>query len=196
MKTLFVRLAGTLTALAAMSQSLQAHAVSTDLGDFYGGLLHPLTSPEHLLPLTALGLFAGQQSPRAGRRGLALLLFGLAMGLALSRLDSTWTLPTRLNEVSILLFGALVATAWRQPGIVGWLALAAGLTHGYANGAALTEGMAGGLFMSGVITAGLLLFSIVAGTAVPLTSERSRIALRVVGSWIAATGIMLLALRL
>ena len=35
-----------------------AHLVNTDVGEFYAGMLHPLTSPEHLLPTLALALLA------------------------------------------------------------------------------------------------------------------------------------------
>jgi hydrogenase/urease accessory protein HupE len=31
-----------------------AHLVNTDVGEFYAGMLHPLTSIEHLLPTVAL----------------------------------------------------------------------------------------------------------------------------------------------
>ena len=32
-----------------------AHLVNTNVGEFYAGMMHPLTSAEHLLPILALG---------------------------------------------------------------------------------------------------------------------------------------------
>ena len=46
-------------------------------GDFYGGVLHPLTALEHALPILALGLLAGQQGERAAR--WLVLVFPLAL---------------------------------------------------------------------------------------------------------------------
>ena len=37
-----------------------AHLVNTDVGEFYAGMLHPLTSAEHQLPILALALLASQ----------------------------------------------------------------------------------------------------------------------------------------
>jgi nickel/cobalt transporter (NicO) family protein len=37
-----------------------AHLVNTDVGEFYAGMMHPLTSAEHLLPILVLALLASQ----------------------------------------------------------------------------------------------------------------------------------------
>ena len=46
---------------------VKAHTALVGTGDFYAGLLHPITAFEHVVPLLALGLLAGQQQdePRA-----------------------------------------------------------------------------------------------------------------------------------
>src|ERR1700758_1846732 len=52
-----------LSALTFLS-SAESHAVYQGAGDFYTGMLHLLTSPEHVLPLLVLGALAGQNGMR------------------------------------------------------------------------------------------------------------------------------------
>ena len=44
--------------------SVQAHLVDTNVSPFYAGMMHPLTSLEHLLPMLALALFASSYGKR------------------------------------------------------------------------------------------------------------------------------------
>ena len=85
----------------------EAHLVNTDLGPFYGGLVHPLTALEHLLPLVALGLLAGQQGATTARRVLVALPLGLAGGAWLFYPRPTWTGIQVLNLLSLLVLGLL-----------------------------------------------------------------------------------------
>jgi hydrogenase/urease accessory protein HupE len=58
-----------LAALLLATDPAHAHDVVAGVGGFYGGLLHPLLVPAHVLALTSLGLLIGQQTPRQ-RAGL------------------------------------------------------------------------------------------------------------------------------
>ena len=51
-------LAGLLIALISLFWPVEvwAHLVNANVGEFYAGMLHPLTSAEHLLPTLALAL--------------------------------------------------------------------------------------------------------------------------------------------
>lgn len=44
-----------------------AHLVNSSVGEFYSGMLHPVTSPEHLLLLAALALLASQCGKNGAR---------------------------------------------------------------------------------------------------------------------------------
>ena len=70
---------GSLLAVAPLT--VQAHLVSTRFGDFYGGMLHPLSALEHALPWLAVGLLAGFQGARFGRWILLAFPVGLLLGL-------------------------------------------------------------------------------------------------------------------
>ncbi len=67
-----------------------AHLVSADVGDFYAGLLHPLTSWEHLLPLAGLAFLAAQSGRGGGRLAVGLLPLALVVGVCGGAL---WGLP-------------------------------------------------------------------------------------------------------
>ena len=176
----------------------EAHLVNTDLGPFYGGLVHPLTALEHLLPLMALGLLAGQQGAPTARRVLVALPLGLAGGAWLSYPRPTWTGIQALNLLSLLILGLLVAVNWHLPaGIAEGLSLIVGITHGAANGAAAAAaGVSRELFVAGLLTAGVALATLVPALVLSLRATWGRIAVRVVGSWIAAVGLLMVSFAL
>ncbi len=172
-----------------------AHSVDKRFGDFYGGMLHPLTTLEHLLPILGLSLLAGQQGPRRGRWVLLMLPVGLLMGgVVASHLEPSLYV-TWFNRLSFIVVGILVAAALRPPlPAMAALALLLGLSHGYENVAGIFSNVALHLFVSGVIVSGIALTAVFAASAVSLQAPWQRVAIRVVGSWIAAIGILMIGL--
>jgi urease accessory protein len=172
----------------------QAHLVNTQFGDFYAGMLHPVTALEHLLPMLALGLLAGQQGTAKARIVLFVFPVGLAIGAVLSLVNPTYTSLTYINFISFLILGALVAADWQIPkSVIFILATLFGITHGYVNGTALSKGMSAHLFLPGFIMTGLIIVSLSPAMVLSLKAGWSRIAVRVAGSWITAIGMMMLA---
>jgi urease accessory protein len=172
-----------------------AHSVSKRFGDFYGGMLHPLTALEHLLPIVGLSLLAGQQGARRARWVLGLFPLGLFMGALLAPYAQPDWLIIGLNRISIVVAGILVAAAVRLPlPVLGPAALVLGLSHGVENTSAISSSIALHLFVPGVVVAGISMVAIIAAIAVSLSVPWQRIAIRVVGSWIAAIGILVLGL--
>lgn len=189
-------LAAILAATCLLPVAAQAHLVSTRFGDFYGGMLHPLTALEHVLPMLALGLLAGLQEPRVARWVLAAAPAGLLCGLLLATVVPSLAWVPVFNRATFVLLGALVALGARLP--VAALAVIAGvfgLTHGYENGIALDSRIQTYLFALGIFTVGLVAWSLVAATTITLVRRAAwvRIAVRAAGSWIAAIGVMILA---
>jgi urease accessory protein len=172
-----------------------AHSLSSRFGDFYGGMLHPVTALEHALPIVALGLLAGQQGARAARWLLLVFPLGLMLGAALAIVAPALPWVPMLNRASFALLGALVAGAWRLPlPVMAGLAALFGLSHGYENGSALTPEVAAHLFVPGVALIGFMAVAVVSAATLALAAraEWLRIAVRVVGSWIAAIGILMI----
>lgn len=183
-------------AVLLLPAAAEAHLVSTRFGDFYGGMLHPLTALEHVLPMLALGLLAGLQEARVARWVLVAAPAGLLVGLALALALPGLTDVSLVNRGSFVFLGILVALGTRLPTaalcVIGGLF---GLTHGYENGVALGEGVETNLFALGVATAGLVGWTLVAAVTVALVQRAgwARIAVRAAGSWVAAIGVMVMA---
>jgi hydrogenase/urease accessory protein HupE len=170
----------------------EAHLVTTGLGPFYDGIGHLALSPEDWVPVLALALFAGLRGPEAGRYTLFLLpvawLAGGLVGL-LVQAPPAFGVPA----ISFLIPGALVAADLRmKPGAVAALAMILGFIHGWLNGAAVRSTDSGTLELVGMISSLFVVVALVAALVVSLTRPWTRIAVRVAGSWIAATGLLLL----
>jgi urease accessory protein len=173
--------------------TLHAHLVNTGLGPFYDGVSHFALTPEDLLPALALALFAGQRGAVSGRLALVALpaswLAGGLVGLALPTLGAA----TALTTASFLAMGGLVAADVRLPAPgVAALACVLGLTHGYLNGSAMALARLGTLGLAGIVAALFVLVALAAAMVVALGAGWARIAVRVMGSWIAAVGLLLL----
>jgi urease accessory protein len=169
----------------------EAHLPATGLGPVYDGLLHFAKTPEDLVPALALALLAGLRGVAHGRRALFVLpaawLGGGVLGLA-----AHGSVSPVLTAISFVLLGSLVATDARLPlGAMTGLAALLGLGHGYLNGTALAQPGTGTLALLGMVVAVFTLVALAASLVVPFRTTWSRVAVRVAGSWIAATGLLL-----
>jgi len=171
----------------------RAHLVSTGVGPVYDGIAHFFVSFEDLLPVLAIGLLAGLNGPAAGRWLMFILPAAwLAGGVAGVGLQTPLP-PSSAAMLSMGVLGVLTAADVRlAPRTVGVLALLLGLVHGWQNGAGLR---AAGLQASGLIgTAGAVFVAVtlVAAAVVVMQRPWTRIAVRAAGSWVAATGLLML----
>jgi len=147
--------------------------------------LHVLTEPDHLVACFAIGLLAGQ---RASRREAALLLAGFWVAFcagALTRIASFEAIDAYASAASLIAAGLVVALPRIAVPLLAMLvALATGTVHGLAN--ALPAALAAAL----VAAAGWAL------AAAFLRAPWGAIAVRVLGSWAAALGLILLGIAL
>jgi hydrogenase/urease accessory protein HupE len=161
------------------------------MGPVYDGIGHLLLAPEDLLPVLALALYAGLRGAAAGRMAMFLLPPSWIVGGLAGTLMSV-TPPPPLPAVSILLLGGLVAADLCLPvATVTGLAIALGLAHGFMNGTVLREGP-GTLGLVGIAAMLFGLVALAAALVVSLGKPWARVAVRVAGSWIAATGLLML----
>jgi hydrogenase/urease accessory protein HupE len=199
MKVMARRLAATLALLGAPAQA-QAHLVDTRLGDFYGGMLHPLSGFEDPLPWIALAILAAFQGPRRARWLLAAFPLGLFAGGGLSLVLPALSFVSVLNVALIALIGLAVAAAIALPlpAVIG-LGAIIGLAQGYQNGLAMTAATDHLLFISGVTAIGYMCMTMATAGAITFLRGSGTwrlIALRASGSWVAAVGIMAFGLQL
>jgi hydrogenase/urease accessory protein HupE len=160
------------------------------MGPVYDGIGHLLLTPEDLMPVLALALYAGLRGAIAGRRAMYMLpIAWFVGGLAGSAVNIPTAIP--IPAISFLILGGLVAADLTMPAAaITGLALALGLVHGFLNGAALREG-AGTLGLIGIMAMLFVIVTLVSALVVSLGRHWTRIAVRVAGSWIAAIGLLM-----
>jgi urease accessory protein len=170
-----------------------AHLVNSGLGPFYDGITHLFVTPEEVLTVVALGLFAGLGGKPSGRVVLFVLPAAWLAGALASRIT---TFPPGVPVVSaavLITLGVLVAADRRLPlALVAGAALTCGLLNGCFNGAALVGAGASGLAAAGIGCGVFVIVAFVAGQVAALENEWARIMVRVSGSWIGAIGLLML----
>jgi urease accessory protein len=196
MRCRIVLLLVALALIVIVPTRVEAHLNSTGMGPVYDGLLHILISPEDLIPVLALALFAGLRGAEHGRRALFVLPSAWLIG-GLVGLSSTTTANPILAAISFLLLGGLVAVD-AQLSLRATTVIAAmlGLVHGYLNGAGMGQPGVGAVALLGLVFMVFVLVSVFAAFVVRLRWPWTRIAVRVVGSWIVASGLLVLGWNL
>jgi urease accessory protein len=168
-----------------------AHLVTTGMGPVYDGIGHLLLTPEDLVPVLALALYAGLRGAVAGRRAMFLLpVAWIIGGIAGHSVGGVASLP--IPAVSFLILGGFVAADLSMPPVaVAVLAVVLGLSHGFLNGATLKEG-AGTIGLLGIMSVVFIVVSLASALVVSLRRPWMRIAVRVAGSWVCAIGLLML----
>jgi urease accessory protein len=175
-----------------------AHAHPPPLGitGFAGGLLHPAFVPSHLLAIAALGLLMGQL--REGRRPAA-LGFGAGLGAGLFAM-TLGVVPRFMTETVVVLAAcAGLLAAWGKPlgaTIVGALATATGICVALDSPPETISVGEANRMLAGAGLGAMLLLALCIWIARRLAGRWSGIGARVAGSWIAASAILTLALKL
>jgi len=170
----------------------EAHLNSTGLGPFYDGALHLLLSPEDLVSVLGLALLAGLRGVRHGRFAMLALPSAWLLG-GLGGIAAGSGSTTAATVASFLVLGALVATDARVSlRMLTALAVSLGLVHGYLNGAGMGQWGTGAQALIGLAAVVFVVVALVAAFVVHLRLGWSRIGVRVLGSWIAASGLLML----
>jgi hypothetical protein len=169
------------------------------MSHFLRGVLQPLALPAHALALLALGLLIGQQGARARLLGLAAFIAGLAGGLIAIALAVGQTPAPNILLAAAGLAGVLVAIGRPMPTLgCALLATAAGVALGLDSPPEAISIPAGTMMLIGTgVGASVALAIVVAGAAFVGAQKWNapRIGMRVLGSWIAASSVLVLALR-
>lgn len=171
----------------------EAHLTSTGMGPVYDGLLHFMTSPGDLVPALALAMLAGLRGPEHGRRAMFTLpaawLLGILTGatFAVVNVESWWA-----GCWLLLLGGLVVADMKLSVRALTLLSGCVGVLHGFLNGTGLGLSPPALVAAVGLSAAVFALVVLVAAFVVSLRANWARIAVRVGGSWIAASGLLML----
>jgi urease accessory protein len=171
---------------------------SLAMGELYAGLLQPVLHFETLLPILALALWAAQQgAPLLWQVPVA---FAAAAAVAGSAALAGVAVPgaAAVQTAAMLGFGGLVAARARLPAPAALgLAVVAGLAQGSVGvfGEPAAEARPVVYLLGFLLGLGLLLFH-VENLAVRARAFWMQVGIRVVGSWIAAVGVLIGVLSL
>ncbi len=169
-----------------------AHMPTAGLGPVYDGVFHLLLSPEDLIPVIALALLCGQRGAPFGRRALWLLPLVWFAGGMLGMFAGS-SQGSALTCVSFLLLGGLVAANARiSLAVLTAVAALLGWFHGYLNGVGINRFDDGAYALLGLALAVFVVVALFASLVVPLHQQWARVAVRVAGSWVAASGLLML----
>jgi urease accessory protein len=177
--------------LALLPDAALAHAPIPGVGAFWNGVLHPLLVPVHLLALVGAGIVLGQNAPRASRP--ALPLFAACLAAALVAAGPAGTPPAALLAVA-LAAGLLVAAGRGLPALVVAVAAAAGVAVGLDSAPLEAASGEARLAAAGTFAGALIVVILSGGIAAATAAPWQRIAVRTLGSWIAAVSLIALAL--
>ena len=178
---------------------VEAHAAIKGASEIINGFLHPFITPLHLLVLLSLGLVLSRRLPLQLGWPLAGFATFSAVGLLLTVVSSFGGTPPPILIGIGLCAGGLVALALRLPL---WVQLTACAAAGLALG--LDSGVdpgATGTATAKTLCATWLSLSFCAGNVAFYTSRLPsqqwvQTGVRVIGSWIVAIALLLLAFSL
>ena len=182
--------------LATLSGPAFAHGMASDLGGFYGGMLHPLAVPAHLLGLLALGLFHGQRGRGSTAFGLPWIAAGCVAGLAFARPDAGIAAQILLLG-AIAIAGVLVAAAREVPAPMATVvttAIAFAILMDSAPDTTTVRDRITALAGTGVAISAAFVW--ISASLACLQRHWQRIGVRIAGSWTSACAMLVLALAI
>ena len=161
---------------------------------FVDGFINPLTPPAHVLVLLALALLLAGQPQRFA--GLVIFALALAAGfVAIVLAVETTPARTVLLAVAAAL-GMMVAAAWAPKPLAWLLAAIAGAALALDSppqAVTITEAYA---TLAGTAVGACAMLVLVAAIAAHANADWQRLGIRILGSWIAASAILVLAVQL
>ena len=203
MKLNFARVSIAALMLLAGGNAAEAHIVAARLGDFYMGVVHPLTDLQDVVLWTATGVLAGTLGSAKGRWLIPVFPLGLLAGLLLGHVLGA--MSTGLADAAMMLaIGMLLAAAAQVPTVLLCaMAFVVAMIRGAANGADLAPETDRVLFAAGLASVGYAAITLTMAltaafrrTAADSATSWRAIAVRALGGWIAAIGLMMGSLAL
>ncbi len=182
-------------ALALMAEPALAHPPPLGIPGFLGGLLHPVFVPAHVLAIAGVALLIGSQ-PEWNRAAPFAYIAALAAGLGLMTLG---IVPRGMGEallVSAALTGGLVALGRRLPEAVGIvMAGATAIAIALDSPPEVISLREANLMLIGTGFGATIVLILIVECASRLKRDWQRIGVRILGSWVAASAVLVLALR-
>jgi len=183
--------------LLLAAPAAMAHSPIKGLDNFYAGILHPLLVPAQVMSLLVFGILVGQQGVKQLQAVVMVFLLSVGVGIGVAGLFPSVQPSLPLLGLAVLI-GLLVALARPLPWLVN-LGIAASLGGLLGMDSAQAE-MTGRAMWASLLGSGIALYllTLYAMVFAEYFSRHAwqRIGLRVIGSWVAAAALLVLALRL
>lgn len=187
-KLLFLTLTA---ALLLQADKASAHLVTTGMGPVYDGIGHLMLTPEDLIPVLILAVYCGLRGARSSRMLLFVLPTSWFLG-GIVGIAGAYAPQFPIQICSFLLIGALVAADIRLPiTAITIMAVIVGTVHGFLNGIALSEGPAA-LGLLGIMATLFVVVSLISALVVSIRIPLMRMVFRVLGSWVVASGVLMI----
>jgi len=182
-----------LAMLALPAGKAHAHLVSTGIGPFYDGVVHAYLAPEGVVSILALGVLAGLAGTAACRAAAVALplawLVGSIIGLQ-SAAELAWPWLTIASFVGL---GAAIGLGLRlRPLAVATIAIALGCAHGIVSASGMAQAPSAATLVAGNLAGVVVPAVLGSALVVSVRNDWFIIAVRTLGSWLAAAGILLL----
>lgn len=189
------RIATALLALLPLAQA-EAHVGSGGIVDSYGGLLHPYTEPVHIISIMALGFMLTQQGRNCPPGGWVGFCLAALVGLVASTL-AQFTLPPPVLLVVAMLLGVLVAASPSLPvAVCISLSVITGFSLGVDSLAGSPDWWTSTVSILSTVTGLAIALLIVMGWGDYFKKDWQQIGIRILGSWITASALLVLVLDL
>ncbi len=168
------------------------------IGDFYGGILHPVLVLPHMLVLLVFALLVGQRGVRAMQFTYPSFMLAMIVGLFFAGFQRQLALPYEIILLLVALVCGLLVAAQRPPPelMLAVLGIAVALLIGMDSGVPDRGRRETFAALFGCWLGATLVLIVVAGIAELAHRSWQRVVLRVIGSWTAASGALVLALAL
>ncbi|HSR81450.1 MAG TPA: HupE/UreJ family protein, partial [Hyphomicrobiaceae bacterium] len=164
---------------------------------FYGGLLHPLFVPTHAIAVLSLGLLIGQQMPHW--RWPVALAYAAGLGIGFAAMISAFSprFSTEALLAATAIVGALIALARALPRlIVCALAIGVGIALALDSSPGGISVREANVIIVGTFCGAVILLGMVLEVAALFRREWQQLGVRILGSWIAASAVLVLTWQL
>ncbi|HEY7083732.1 MAG TPA: HupE/UreJ family protein [Hyphomicrobiaceae bacterium] len=192
------RLVGLVMALPVLlPEQASAHPAFAGATGFYGGLLHPLFVPTHAIAILSLGLLIGQQMPH-WRWPIAL---AYAAGLGTGFAAMICAFPPRFSAEALLAATAVVAALVALARGLPWptacvLALAVGTALALDSSPGGISVREANVIIVGTFCGAVILLWVTLEVATVFRREWQKLGVRILGSWMAASAVLVLTWQL
>ena len=163
------------------------------MGEFYAGMVHPLTSVDHLLPILALAVIAGRMSRDVARWVIAAFPAALMVAIPLGNSYPGLSVIHIANLLAIVAMGTMaLKTEWLTGKVVIATALGIGLILGYRSGIDMAASSVGYKFLPGVGLTGFISITLATAWIPAAPSKRIDMVMRLIAGAIVLAGVYLL----